>query len=95
MPVEGTKDDFVEAVEAAVRALGPGEVATYGEIAEEAGFPGAARGVGRVLATSEGLPWWRVVAANGRLVPGLEQEHARRLTEEGVALLRGRVRRTG
>ncbi len=95
MPVEATEGDFVEAVEAAVRALGPGEVATYGEIAEEAGFPGAARGVGRVLATSEGLPWWRVVAANGRLVPGLEQEHARRLTEEGVALLRGRVRRTG
>jgi methylated-DNA-protein-cysteine methyltransferase-like protein len=93
--VEATEGDFVEAVEAAVRALGPGEVATYGEIAEEAGFPGAARGVGRVLATSEGLPWWRVVAANGRLVPGLEQEHARRLTEEGVALLRGRVRRTG
>ncbi len=95
MPVEATEGDFVEAVEAAVRALGPGEVATYGEIAEEAGFPGAARGVGRVLATAEGLPWWRVVAANGRLVPGLEQEHARRLTEEGVALLRGRVRRTG
>ena len=95
MPVEATEGDFVEAVEAAVRALGPGEVATYGEIAEEAGFPGAARGVGRVLATSEGLPWWRVVAANGRLVPGIEQEHARRLTEEGVALLRGRVRRTG
>ena len=95
MPVEATEGDFVEAVAAAVRALGPGEVATYGEIAEEAGFPGAARGVGRVLATSEGLPWWRVVAANGRLVPGLEQEHARRLTEEGVALLRGRVRRTG
>ena len=95
MPVEATEGDFVEAVEAAVRALRPGEVATYGEIAEEAGFPRAARGVGRVLATSEGLPWWRVVAANGRLVPGLEQEHARRLTEEGVELLRGRVRRTG
>ncbi len=95
MPVEATEGDFVEAVEAAVRALGPGEVATYGEIAEEAGFPGAARGVGRVLATSEGLPWWRVVAANGRLVPGLEDEHARRLAEEGVELLRGKVRRSG
>lgn len=91
----GAGGDFVEAVEAAVRALGPGEVATYGEIAEEAGFPGAARGVGRVLATSDGLPWWRVVAANGRLVPGLEEEHARRLADEGVEVLRGKVRRTG
>ena len=93
--MHGSGGDFIDAVEAAVRALGPGEIATYGEIAEEAGYPGAARGVGRVMAVSEGLPWWRVVAANGRLVPGLEQEHARRLTEEGVALLRGRVRRTG
>ncbi|MBL8775117.1 MAG: MGMT family protein [Acidimicrobiales bacterium] len=88
-------DDFVEAVEATVRALGPGEIATYGEIAEEAGHPGAARGVGRVLATSDGLPWWRVVAADGRLVPGHEEEHARRLADEGVELHRGKVRRTG
>lgn len=93
--MEATGGAFVEAVEAAVRALRQGEVATYGEIAEEAGFPGAARGVGRVLATSDGLPWWRVVAANGRLVPGLEEEHARRLRQEGVELLRGKVRRTG
>jgi len=86
-------DDFVTAVEDTVRALGPGEIATYGEIAEEAGYPGAARGVGRVLSGSEGLPWWRVVAANGRLVPGHEEEHARRLAEEGVQVAGGRVRR--
>ncbi len=84
---------FVEAVEAVVRGLGPGEIATYGEVAEEAGYPGAARGVGRVMAASEGLPWWRVVAANGRLVPGLEDEHERRLADEGVAVRNGRVRR--
>ena len=83
----------MSAVEDAVRALGPGEIATYGEIAEEAGFPGAARGVGRVMAGSEGLPWWRVVAANGRLVPGLEEEQARRLAEEGVETDGRRVRR--
>ncbi len=93
MARDGGADDFTTAVEAAVRALGPGEIATYGEIAEEAGYPGAARGVGRVMAVSEGLPWWRVVAANGRLVPGLEDEHARRLAEEGVETTGGRVRR--
>ncbi|MCB1004664.1 MAG: MGMT family protein [Acidimicrobiales bacterium] len=85
--------DFAEAVEAAVRALGPGEIATYGEIAEEAGYPGAARGVGRVLAGSEGLPWWRVVAADGRLVPGLEERHTRHLRAEGVEVAGGRVKR--
>ena len=37
---------------------------TYGEVALEAGYPGAARAVGHLLATSDGaLPWWRVVTA--------------------------------
>ena len=47
--------------------------------------PGAARAVGHLLATSgDDLPWWRVVTASGRLVPGHEVEHARRLRDEGV-----------
>jgi acetylornithine deacetylase/succinyl-diaminopimelate desuccinylase-like protein len=54
------------------------------------------RGVGAVLAGSgdRGLPWWRVVAANGRLVPGHEREHAKRLRAEGVTVdaSTGRVR---
>jgi alkylated DNA nucleotide flippase Atl1 len=71
-----------------------GTVLTYGEVAAEAGFPGAARAVGALLAGSDGaLPWWRIVAANGRLVPGHETEHARRLRAEGVELSpTGRVR---
>jgi hypothetical protein len=36
-----------------------------------------------------------VVTANGRLVPGHEAEHARRLAAEGVALEGGRVRLKG
>lgn len=73
--------------------LAPGDVVTYGEVAAEAGFPGAARAVGRLLAHSEGaLPWWRVVTASGRLVPGHETEHARRLLAEGVDVREGRVR---
>ena len=88
--------EFGERVEAVIRALEPGDVVTYGEVAALAGKPGAARGVGAVLAGSgdRGLPWWRVVAANGRLVPGHEREHARRLRAEGVAVDRdtGRVR---
>ena len=79
-------DGFEARARAVILSLQPGEVATYGEIAAEAGFPGAARAVGRLLRESEGLPWWRVVAASGRLVPGGEEEHARRLRAEGVEL---------
>ena len=87
-------DGFAAAVEAVIRSLRPGEIATYGEVAAEAGRPGAARAVGHLLATTPGdLPWWRVVAANGRLVPGHEAEHAHRLRAEGVPLTAsGRVR---
>lgn len=86
--------DFTEAVIAVLDALAPGDVVTYGEVAAEAGFPGAARAVGRLLAGSDGAhPWWRVVTASGRLVPGHETEHARRLRAEGVVVTGGRVRR--
>lgn len=83
---------FKQAVVRVLEAIGPGEVVTYGEVAAEAGFPGAARAVGRILATDgDDVPWWRVVTASGRLVPGHEAEHARRLGAEGVAVVDGHV----
>jgi methylated-DNA-protein-cysteine methyltransferase related protein len=85
--------EFERRVRAVIGALRPGEVATYGEIAEEAGYPSAARAVGNILSESEGLPWWRVVSASGRLVPGHEKDQARRLRAEGVAVAGGHVRR--
>jgi methylated-DNA-protein-cysteine methyltransferase-like protein len=78
------RPDFEAAVQEFVASLPPGAVATYGEVAAEAGFPGAARAVGNFLRRSTGLPWWRVVGAGGRLVPGDEGEQARRLRAEGV-----------
>ena len=84
---------FQARVAAAVAAIPVGSVATYGEVAVEAGFAvGASRAVGNVLQQVEGLPWWRVVTSTGRLVPGLEARHARLLRAEGVALAGGRVR---
>jgi methylated-DNA-protein-cysteine methyltransferase related protein len=83
---------FEEAVIATIRRLRPGEVASYGEIAEEAGFKGAARAVGAVLSRSTGLPWWRVVRADGRLVSPKEDEQARLLSQEGVTVVNGRVK---
>jgi alkylated DNA nucleotide flippase Atl1 len=76
-----------------IRSLREGEVVTYGDIAEDAGYPKRSRLVGHILATSdEDLPWWRVVNSVGRLVPGHEREHARRLRAEGVVLHDGKVR---
>jgi methylated-DNA-protein-cysteine methyltransferase-like protein len=83
---------FEQAVLEVLESLVPGDVVTYGDVAAEAGYPGAARAVGRILATSDGhLPWWRVVTTTGRLVPGHEVEHARRLRAEGVDVVDGRV----
>jgi methylated-DNA-protein-cysteine methyltransferase related protein len=83
---------FEDTVAAVLRALEPGEVVTYGEVASEAGWPGAGRAVGGLLARSgDGFPWWRVVTSTGRLVPGHEREHARRLRAEGIEIRDGRV----
>lgn len=78
----------------ALGSVGPGQVVSYGDLAAQAGYPGAARGVGAVLAASrpeEQLPWWRVVYGDGRLAPGKETEQTRLLAREGVAARDGRV----
>jgi methylated-DNA-protein-cysteine methyltransferase-like protein len=83
-PAEGLTD-FERAVAAVLVRLRSGDVVTYGEVAAEAGYPGRARAVGAVLAArGHDYPWWRVVNASGRLVPGHEVEHARRLRTEGT-----------
>ncbi len=81
-----------------VAALQPGEVVSYGDVAVEAGYPGSARAVGRIMANpipGRELPWWRVVTSTGRLVPGLEARHSRLLKAEGVAVRNGRVQAAG
>ncbi len=84
-------DDFTVAVIEVLEALEPGEVIAYGEVAFEAGYPGAARAVGNLLKTVPGLPWWRVVNAAGRLAPGSEREQSQKLRAEGVKVVKGRV----
>ncbi len=76
---------------AVLASLEPGDVITYGEVAEEAGFPGAARAVGNLLGRSEGLPWWRVVGAGGKLVSPSRHRQADLLLAEGVLVVGGRV----
>ena len=79
--------DFEADVIAVIEALAPGDVMAYGEVAAEAGHPGAARAVGSLLRrTTLPLPWWRVVAAGGRLSPSGSTEQARLLAKEGTEI---------
>lgn len=89
---------FHAAVHALVRQVSTGCVTTYGDIAGALGSRGVARQVGFAMAavpTGADVPWWRVVAANGRLArPGTAaaREQAKRLRAEGVLVSEGRVR---
>jgi len=77
-----------------IHSLREGEVVTYGDIAEDSGYPKRSRLVGHILAnTDEDVPWWRVVNSVGRLVPGHEREQAAQLRSEGVKVTDGRVRK--
>lgn len=82
---------FEEAVVSVLRSLDPGEVVTYGEVAEQAGFPGAARAVGNLLRVAEDIPWWRVVGSGGRLRAPSSHRQAELLAAEGVLVIGGRV----
>lgn len=81
--------DLVEQVPA-------GRVTTYGDLARIASDLGpsrvTARMVGQVMARgARDVPWWRVVAHDGRLPPGLEDEASRRLVAEGCPMRGDRV----
>ena len=71
-----------------------GYVVSYGQIARMLGSPRAARTVGWALSVCpEGLPWQRVVKADGSVTGGEFAELRRAiLIEEGVCFLQdGRV----
>ena len=85
------RDLFAVRVRKAIRSLRRGDVVSYGQVAKMAGVPGAARAVGGVLRFSSGLPWWRVVYADGTMAPRHAAEQARRLRQEGVMVRQGRV----
>lgn len=81
-----------------IRSLPPGRVSSYSAIAKAAGLPNGARQVARLLhssASSHGLPWQRVVKADGSIAlpegGGSELQRAL-LTAEGVEFgLDGRI----
>ncbi|WP_415951081.1 MGMT family protein [Streptomyces sp. KLOTTS4A1] len=72
--------EYVERVLETAERIPPGKVMTYGDVAEWLGA-GGPRQVGRAMALYGGpVPWWRVVRADGVLLPGHERralEHYR------------------
>ena len=76
-----------ERVIAAIRAIPEGFVRTYGDVS-----PGAPRFAGQLLKTihDPGIPWWRVVRADGSLAVGDRQRA--RLEAEGVPFRPGTER---
>lgn len=90
-----TVDPITDRIVAVIVLLRSGEVVSYGDVAAIAGYPRHARLVGRILRSGgDDLPWWRVVTATGRLVPGVAMEQATLLRREGVEVVNGRVVRS-
>ncbi|MFN8027397.1 MAG: MGMT family protein [Acidimicrobiia bacterium] len=84
--------DFEHAVAAVVQDIPKGVVVSYGWVAAEAGYPGRARAVGKLLSTSPApWPWWRVTRADGVLAPPVARRQAERLRAEGVVVHGRRV----
>ncbi|HUL72965.1 MAG TPA: MGMT family protein [Vicinamibacterales bacterium] len=86
---------FTRRVLAVLGRIPPGRVATYGDVARLAGRPGAGRAVGNIMRTANvpHLPYYRVVAAGGRLggyggAPGLK---AALLKAEGLVIRGTRI----
>jgi alkylated DNA nucleotide flippase Atl1 len=78
--------DYAERVLDVAERIPPGRVMTYGDVAEwlQEGGP---RQVGRVMALYGGaVPWWRVVRADGVLLPGHELEALDRYRTESTPL---------
>jgi methylated-DNA-[protein]-cysteine S-methyltransferase len=88
---ERALDEFDQGVYAATREIGPGETASYGEIARAVGEPQEARAVGAALGRNPFpvvVPCHRVLAADGALhgfsAPGGLRTKRRMLEIEGA-----------
>lgn len=82
-------EPFTQRAVALLRAVPPGRVVTYGQVAAMAGDSRGARQVVRILATlsdAADLPWHRVINAKGQVsLPGAGgREQRSRLAAEGV-----------
>ena len=86
---------FTHRVLSLLRRIPAGRVISYGELARAGGRPGAARAVGNIMreAVDPTLPYYRVIAAGGR-IGGYGRDpqlKAALLRAEGHTIRRGRV----
>ncbi|MFF5934693.1 MGMT family protein [Streptomyces sp. NPDC012508] len=78
--------EYAERVLEVAELIPSGRVMTYGDVAEWLG-EGGPRQVGRVMALyGGGVPWWRVVRADGTLLPGSELRALGHYRDEGTPL---------
>ena len=84
-----------EAFAETIRSIPRGKVASYGQVAAAAGYPGYHRAVARLLKTTfpGDLPWQRILGAGGEIkVAGRAAAEQRlRLKLEGVTFVGKRV----
>jgi alkylated DNA nucleotide flippase Atl1 len=79
-------DEYAARVLDVVEAIPSGRVMSYGDLADYLGESGPRR-VGRVMSLhGAGVPWWRVVRADGSPPPGHEGAALTRWRAEGTAL---------
>jgi alkylated DNA nucleotide flippase Atl1 len=85
------REEYVESVLRVVESIPVGRVMAYGAIAEVVGV-GGPRQVGRVMAEyGGGVPWWRVVRADGTLPESHRHRARERYLGEGTPLVRDRI----
>ena len=78
--------DYADRVLEVAELIPPGRVMTYGDVADWLD-DGGPRQVGRVMALYGGaVPWWRVVRADGVLLPGHELKALAHYRAEGTPL---------
>lgn len=84
-------EQFVESVLSLVERVPAGRVVSYGQIADHMGR-GGARNIGRIMSLyGGGVPWWRVVRADGGLAPHLMVDAQHHWRDEAMPVHRGRV----
>jgi alkylated DNA nucleotide flippase Atl1 len=78
--------EYAELVLELVERIPRGRVMSYGDLAEFLGL-GGPRQVGRVMSMSGGgVPWWRVIRADGSPPAGHEQAALDHYREEGTPM---------
>jgi len=90
--------DPEQRIYAVLAAIPPGRVVTYGQVAELAGIPRAARLVGRTLRdlpSDSSLPWHRVINAAGKISLTADSQSGKkqiaRLQQENVRVDGSRI----